>query len=92
MMMMVMVVVYVHESLAARNTSLGDLCHSEVVMIKAKLGNLGLEHFDVETCIQQGSENHVSAGTGEAVEICDFHGTLLLATEGDSLASLRHGL
>ena len=59
--------------LTATDSFLDHLLRLEVVMAEMQLGEFRLQFVDVQAGIDQSPQDHVSAGTGKAVEIRNFH-------------------
>jgi hypothetical protein len=59
--------------LTAADPFLDHLLRLEVVMVQVQFGEFRLQFVDVQAGIDQSPQDHVSAGTGKAVEIRYFH-------------------
>ena len=51
----------------------GGFGGGQIEVFDTERGDLGLQEFEVETCIEHSGDEHVTCAAGKAIEVCDFH-------------------
>ena len=68
------VIMGMHIHLGGAETVFGNLADVQVEIIKPEFGEFGLEAGGRQSGVDQRAEQHVAAGTGDAIDVGGFHG------------------